>query len=1772
MKKSIVMRLINSYVEKNIPFIIVLHGGNQSNPLRFLEDDSECLIVESISDGVLAAYDYEDIANLLPFTTIPSSQSEFLPVNTSSEAKDFESGSSAYWHKEYEKGIQFITCKGFSLIDRRDDVKARVKHTEIAKDWGRIDSMFNDAKKNHSLEQKADRIISELDSLPQCTEVKISLGMVFAELKEFDTAAEEFYNGGDYHNAAYCAMQNNDEKTALYYLKCLIKSDDSYDNSVLTTLFFLINKYNDIDFCVANFYAPDISRAEIVFYGLLMLYKSIDDNFSRLESSTTEYLSNISIIISKLKNHVSNENDRDISFTSYTSISNSDVKLIEQDFDRIFGEICSFNKYDNNGFGFISTKENETIYYNIRQIEDERLRNIIWNDNITSVRVSFTLGVGINGKKAADHIKIAEDFPYEEFSEKNTVYDGMIDSYGNYDIYGNRYGVIIYNNKQILFRDEAIIDPILKKYFKDSFSIKNIYVKFVIKKVKNNWVALKVWLDIDEEKKLFDELYEYIPKKEYDNFIEKKNEIEHGTYAYCPYKYSSLPIWNDKSEDKRPNNYQLCEVPKSVKDVSISHLGTTELLEKGTQYLVVIKDLKKAEFCFLTVLERNPERSQINTAVSNLIAIYLQENQTDAALNILLKYRDKIEKDKYNNQLIQIYDKSKRYSDLIDLLNDVIPNTGKSKSHRIKQLITCYLKTNNASAAMQALKKYRSSIDEMSYNNLYSSALEILGDYSELESFLKKIVESTYRVEYKLNYMNKLALFYQKNENTTEAISIYEQWKKYYISNRSNITTSTLIATVAKLEITVDRNLCILYYGANRVEDAKSIARNLLRKNSEDSIAQQILDDVYIPLDNEQPTISDSTDEYVDFEGMDDSIPKLLEWMMNNIDYDRCLYNRNILKNIKDTRYVANESQAKTDISEVLSYFENRSYAEKSMVYLALAKIIKQIVDNGRNDEYFTQKKVNWYFGKSLLLKADADIQSGYQTRDCSRYYYFLSLRYLSRTEDTESFFHAINMLYYSFFLSDNELAETITKEDFENKLCVAPPEYQDSVVSVKELMICTFDLYINYHRSKIGDMKIIRTIINSIFENTKLRTSFSDSMKLLVDFSDNCQNADDYFGIWIKAKNRYNKIWNNLQGCISGAANNVTEPEKLNCYLNDIMLLNAEHILGRTDVDYLNSFIAIIKRFQKINELVIIDDLLDALDNAVDLCETLEKSIHQSPTNLSYESLLDIVIMLKSKAIKQKNDLYSESRPNLVVYPEDTAFYKGEHNQAKITLYVENRGNVQKADISNITLTGKNNNIEIIGNPEHTITTVHGNGKDEYTVDISFSESEKERKVFDITFSFEYSYFDGNGEQVKSKFSDIFQINLSSMETFAKIKNKYSAFVDGGAVESEDMFFGREKEINNIVDSLDQGDGNVLSHRGIYMYGQKRAGKSSIMAHLASRINDRYPDKYIIIDLGSIGTATESKYDIWLKTNIISRLEDELYDSYPDIYDEIESTLSFDDIIKRIEAQPDTNDFDRILYKIEKMIPEKVIMLFVDEFTYIYEGIQKKQCSDTFPHFWKALLQNHRICSIIIGQDSMINFAEDYANDFACMQKMFVSYLEEDGAKELITDPIKDNEQNRFEEEAVDLIYQLTAGSAYLIMIICSQLVEYMNERGTSRVTKTTIETFIKKWLMNTAVNSNSIDDAIFDPQLNDPCFFEDPYQVSRDNKIILTFIAKNCNYNNQIKINEIDCVDYLSQKTVDYQNQLINQLIKRKVLIKDGEYCRIWVDLLRRYLRTVG
>ena len=1776
---------------KELPFIIETSTG-WSAPLKFIRALSDS--VQVTSNGVPSFYRFSEIKSL-SYDITKDTKHDLKEADPTTNPPTVSDDRSRYWDAEYTAAKERLNYR-IELTDRIQTLRTVLKDTSLYKDWNRIMDMFNYAQKIHSIDQRSDQILSQLDLLPDCKEVRVTYGLIYEALKEYDTAAEEFYRGSDYYNAACCAKLYGDDELVLKNLVCLVKNGQINNNDALASLFYLLTKFKRGAVCVNAFSDVDVSAlpdasVEVIYSGLLSLLRCYDPQLASIKQTTGDRLEMITIFLREITNFSSDEPLMEIELS--TLPKQNDLKAVPSpkdvnamtgvNHDFIYeGYIYNFVVTENNAYGFISSSTEKNLYFNIRQVEDQELRDMLWNGVLQKATVSFTIGIGENGNKSADHLKLKESI-----SNLHEIKEGMITSYGNYDSSGNRYGIIQCNGKDYLFWDNAVIDPVLQAYFSNSFSIKNVYVKFIGKKDKKNRIVLKVWFDATEEQKLIEEYKSYAEKRAYDVFLQNVYDLEHGSMASCPFSYELLPMWEEATpvvsevkpvyhppvEPYRKSEYKPV-YPSKPTTYSLSRFGISELLQKGTYYLTKAKDLKKAEECFMEVLSRNPERGSINTAVSNLVTIYKRDDRFEDARNILEQYQRYLDHDKYHNHLVDILDKTKQYGQMIELLKEMIPNAGKAKPHRIKQLISCYIKTQNVKGALQALKTYRQHIDSLSYNTLYIHALDIQGDFAESERFLTNLISKTYRIEHKLNYISRLAVLYLKNNKAELAINMYEQWKKTFSSNRSSISTSATLASITKLEITVDQNLCVLYYQSGRKDEARQIAQNLIRKNSEDNIARQILDGTYVSENETITMLPEEENEYTLYEDADNTIPKLLERMLNEVEFENVFYKKTILDNYdsEKRRYIGDENQANEDIMEALNDISrpqsNYPLSAQSKIYMALAKIGKQFVDSGQKNKYITQKLLNALLGKSLMLRADSEVKKRDQNRDSSRYYYFLALRYLSRCGDRyrKDFNHALNLLYYSFFQSDNELANKVESPDME-MLHITPPDYEDSVFNPKELMVCTFDLQLNYQKSRIGE-EIIRPMIDAIYTHSRLRPAFFECMDMITPESQEvCQNSDIFFGAWRRSKDQYSKQLHDLKHFLENAPMNIKEPEKLKGINNSIHELNPERLLCKTDMMYLERMREIIKKFVQFNEFNSVDDSVDTLDRVIDLCDTLEKQIRDTPTDFSYETLLDIIIELKGRALALKNELYIESIPQLEVYPDTNAYYKGDQMQAKITIYIENKGNVQRADISNIRLAGVDNHVEITGNPEHPVTTVHGNGKEEYCIDISFTEAEKQRGLFDIRFSFEYSYYVELGEMIKKSFSEVFQINLSSMDSFKKIENKYSSFTESGAVTANDMFFGREKEIQYIVDSLNMGDGRVLSHRGIYMYGQKRAGKSSIMAHVKERISSAFPERYLIIDLGSIGA--NSSNDGWLKANLIDKLGDEIEDLYPDIFHKIEESISFSVTYQNITQNPNTPEFDMILNKIGKYLPNTVIMIFVDEFTYIYESIKQKKCDDSFPHFWKALLQNYNICSIVIGQDSMKQFVEEYPNDFACMKEMPVSYLDEQSAKELITEPMCDNGKSRFEPDAVDLIYRLTAGSAYLIMIFCSALVDYMNERGTARVTRITVDTFLNKWLFDSAKNNNPITDFHFDAQLNDPCYFENEKQITRDNKTLLTYIARHCNQNNQIRIKDIHCTDDLSEKSAAYQKELIEQLIKRKVLVQDGEYCYILVDMLRIYLK---
>ena len=226
-----------------------------------------------------------------------------------------------------------------------------------------------------------------------------------------------------------------------------------------------------------------------------------------------------------------------------------------------------------------------------------------------------------------------------------------------------------------------------------------------------------------------------------------------------------------------------------------------------------------------------------------------------------------------------------------------------------------------------------------------------------------------------------------------------------------------------------------------------------------------------------------------------------------------------------------------------------------------------------------------------------------------------------------------------------------------------------------------------------------------------------------------------------------------------------------------------------------------------------------------------------------------------------------------------------------------------------------------------------------------------------------------------------------------------------------------------------------------------------------------------------------------------------------------------------------------------------------IDEFTYIYDWIRKGEMTDRFMKFWKAFIQNNDIFAIIIGQDHMMKFINDvrFTNDFGAVDNQKVTYLKEEYAKKLMYEPILYRGESRYKEGALDRLYELTSGSAYLIMNLCAGLVDYLNEKHSRYITKAHIDDYINK-------NLSLFDERFFQPQYDDKSDIENELQISEKNKEILKKIAQASNKREWAYLDGI-C-------NTDEDRKLLENLKERDVIIMDGARCKIKVSLYKEWI----
>ena len=564
--------------------------------------------------------------------------------------------------------------------------------------------------------------------------------------------------------------------------------------------------------------------------------------------------------------------------------------------------------------------------------------------------------------------------------------------------------------------------------------------------------------------------------------------------------------------------------------------------------------------------------------------------------------------------------------------------------------------------------------------------------------------------------------------------------------------------------------------------------------------------------------------------------------------------------------------------------------------------------------------------------------------------------------------------------------------------------------------------------------------------------------------------------------------------------------------------------------------------------------------------CQDLLKEIEESPTQLSIEEIYAVIEVIQKKVKERLEQLYETSQPQLILRlaVESYVPLPDKNQQIEVQIVVENKIGCSPAESLGLIIP-EDEDFFTVSIPEIKLAeSLRGGDQRILKIPLCLTDHALQSQTFSLAL---YAQYRTRSEDINQTPLENLPIRLYSEDEFEEIENPYATYAEGGVVGDPEMFFGREDLIQNIAHAIQE---SRLQSKCVIVFGQKRAGKSSVLYHLKSLLQKE--KNLLILDLGNIGAILDEHSSVQFLYQILRgilmkleyAIEDQVDDGFSpldlsmpsdrEFYDHPSPLMLFKDIFDR---------YKRLASKQEDWRNTRVVLL-IDEFSYIHGQIVAGNIPESFMKNWKALLQENYFNAVLVGQDVMPKFKQRFPNEFGTTQDERVTYLKREDAIKLIDEPIRiggRQGESRYREQAIERILDLTACSPFYIQIICYRLVEYMNRKRAGLVTEADVEQ-VKNDLIR-GVNALSLDK--FDNLINSGDTSQDAI-TDEDALKVLKAIAANSK-TGACHRNSLVCETSLSIDTI------LDDLVKRDVIEREREqYYQILVGLFKEWLIANG
>jgi uncharacterized protein len=297
----------------------------------------------------------------------------------------------------------------------------------------------------------------------------------------------------------------------------------------------------------------------------------------------------------------------------------------------------------------------------------------------------------------------------------------------------------------------------------------------------------------------------------------------------------------------------------------------------------------------------------------------------------------------------------------------------------------------------------------------------------------------------------------------------------------------------------------------------------------------------------------------------------------------------------------------------------------------------------------------------------------------------------------------------------------------------------------------------------------------------------------------------------------------------------------------------------------------------------------------------------------------------------------------------------------------------------------------------------------------------------------------------ITMRWLQILKDNRQALETAAQasaeIPNPYLAGPSLEPADAKERFKGRQDLFRAIEDISLSAQPPVL-----LLYGRRRTGKTSTLKYLPTRVSsDLIP---LLVDFqGAASIQRMENIAEFIATAMTKTAKSARNLNFPTISP---AQLSHDPFYA----------LQTWMEQIEQMAPNKRFLLCIDEFERLEEVIAESGSYAPL-NFLRYVTQNCRQWIVLFSGAHRLEELKPYWNDYLIgTRTLSITYLQAAEARELIQQPVT-NFPDIYTTEAVDEIVRLTRGQPYLVQLLCSCVVEYLNSTDEKRqlVTVTDVE-----------------------------------------------------------------------------------------------------------------